>query len=60
MSIILSVKGQTEDPDPEKHPVPLKLCHKMIEWNKGFRLGVHIVDKDISLLIVSMLKKVQS
>lgn len=36
-------QGQTEDPDPEKHPVPLRLCSRMIEWIKGFEIGVYIV-----------------
>lgn len=37
------LQGQTEDPDPEKHPVPLKLCSKMIEWINEFQIGVSIV-----------------
>ncbi|XP_055844482.1 dynein axonemal heavy chain 12 [Episyrphus balteatus] len=37
-------RGQTEDPDPEQHPVPLKLCAKMINWIKDFRLGVFMVN----------------
>ncbi|KAJ6643845.1 hypothetical protein Bhyg_08810 [Pseudolycoriella hygida] len=53
-------KGQTEDPDTEKHPVPLKLCHKMIEWNKGFRLGVHIVDIMVGSVIYFYYKMEQS
>lgn len=36
-------QGQTEDPDPEKHPVPLRLCSRMIDWIKGFENGVYIV-----------------
>lgn len=36
-------KGQTEDPDPEKHPVPLRLCSKMIEWINNFQISVNIV-----------------
>lgn len=36
-------QGQTEDPDPEKHPVPLRLCGRMLEWIKGFKIGVYIV-----------------
>lgn len=37
------MQGQTEDPDPEKHPVPLRLCSRMIEWINGFQIGVCIV-----------------
>ncbi|XP_055593622.1 dynein axonemal heavy chain 12 [Uranotaenia lowii] len=37
-------KGQTEDPDPEKHPCPLKLCARMIQSIKDFHLGVFIVN----------------
>ncbi|XP_031627371.1 dynein heavy chain 12, axonemal [Contarinia nasturtii] len=40
---VLKFRGQTEDPDPEKHPVPLRLCSKMIEWINGFQIGVSIV-----------------
>lgn len=40
---VCKFKGQTEDPDPEKHPVPLRLCHRMIEWVKDFKLGGYIV-----------------
>ncbi|XP_055621192.1 dynein axonemal heavy chain 12 [Toxorhynchites rutilus septentrionalis] len=37
-------KGQTEDPDPEKHPCPLKLCARMAQSIKDFHLGVYIVN----------------
>ncbi|EDS37651.1 ciliary dynein heavy chain 11 [Culex quinquefasciatus] len=37
-------KGQTEDPDPEKHPCPLKLCARMTQSIKDFHLGVYIVN----------------
>lgn len=40
---LLKFRGQTEDPDPEKHPVPLRLCSKMIDWINGFQIGVSIV-----------------
>ncbi|XP_059612585.1 dynein axonemal heavy chain 7 [Phlebotomus argentipes] len=40
---ICKFRGQTEDPSVEKHPVPLKLCWKMINWIQDFRLGVQIV-----------------
>uniref|UniRef100_A0A1B0DFE7 AAA+ ATPase domain-containing protein n=1 Tax=Phlebotomus papatasi TaxID=29031 RepID=A0A1B0DFE7_PHLPP len=40
---ICKFRGQTEDPSVEKHPVPLKLCWKMITWIQDFRLGVQIV-----------------
>uniref|UniRef100_A0A1B0CUL2 Dyneins heavy chain n=2 Tax=Lutzomyia longipalpis TaxID=7200 RepID=A0A1B0CUL2_LUTLO len=40
---ICKFRGQTEDPSVEKHPVPLKLCHKMISWIQEFGLGVQIV-----------------
>lgn len=43
IKIYLFRKGQTEDPDPEKHPVPLRLCSRMIEWINGFQIGVCIV-----------------
>ncbi|EAA13034.3 AGAP011441-PA [Anopheles gambiae str. PEST] len=36
-------KGQTEDPDPEKHPCPLKLCARMSQSIKDFHLGVYVV-----------------
>ncbi|XP_058067045.1 dynein axonemal heavy chain 12 [Anopheles bellator] len=36
-------KGQTEDPDPEKHPCPLKLCARMSQSIKDFDLGVYVV-----------------
>lgn len=38
-----SSQGQTEDPDEDKHPVPLRLCGKMIAWIKDFRLGAQVV-----------------
>lgn len=37
------LQGQTEDIDPGKHPVPLRLCGRMIEWINGFEIGVSIV-----------------
>lgn len=37
------IQGQTEDPDPAKHPVPLRLCSRMNEWIDGFQIGVSIV-----------------
>lgn len=40
---ILKFRGQTEDPDPDKHPVPLRLCDRMINWIDSFRTGVYIV-----------------
>lgn len=40
---ICKFRGQTEDPDPEKHPAPLKLCCKMLHSISEFRLGVKIV-----------------
>lgn len=40
---ICKFRGQTEDPDPEKHPAPLKLCCKMLHSISEFRLGVQIV-----------------
>lgn len=40
---ICKFRGQTEDPDPEKHPAPLKLCCKMLQSISEFRLGVQIV-----------------
>lgn len=40
---ICKFRGQTEDPDPEKHPAPLKLCCKMLNSIAEFRLGVQIV-----------------
>ncbi|XP_037810078.1 dynein heavy chain 12, axonemal [Lucilia sericata] len=41
---ICKFKGQTEDPDPENHPVPLRLCNKMIQSIKDFTIGVFIVN----------------
>lgn len=40
---VCKFRGQTEDPDPEKHPAPLKLCCKMLNSIGEFRLGVQIV-----------------
>lgn len=40
---VLKFRGQTEDPDVEKHPVPLRLCARMLDWIKGFDTGVYIV-----------------
>lgn len=37
-------KGQMEDPDSDKHPVPLKLCTRMTSWIKEFRMGVYVVN----------------
>lgn len=42
-NVLLKFRGQTEDPDAEKHPVPLRLCSRMIEWISGFQIGVCIV-----------------
>ena len=39
----LIFKGQLEDPDVEKLPAPLKICARMIQTIKDFRLGVHVV-----------------
>ena len=36
-------KGQLEDPDVEKLPAPLKICARMIQTIKDFRIGVHVV-----------------
>lgn len=36
-------KGQLEDPDIEKLPAPLKICARMIQTIKDFRIGVHVV-----------------
>lgn len=36
-------KGQLEDPDIEKLPAPLKICARMIQTIKEFRIGVHVV-----------------
>ncbi|CRK98972.1 CLUMA_CG011958, isoform A [Clunio marinus] len=36
-------KGQLEDPDIEKLPSPLKICARMIQTIKDFRIGVHVV-----------------
>ncbi|XP_049547176.1 dynein axonemal heavy chain 12 [Anopheles darlingi] len=36
-------KGQTEDPDPEKHPCPLKLCARMAQSIRDFDRGVYVV-----------------
>ncbi|KAH8395340.1 hypothetical protein KR222_010165 [Zaprionus bogoriensis] len=41
---VCKFKGQTEDPDPEKHPVPLRLCASMIRSIKDFTIGVFIVN----------------
>ncbi|ALC44807.1 Dhc62B [Drosophila busckii] len=41
---VCKFKGQTEDPDPEKHPVPLRLCTSMLQSIKGFTTGVFIVN----------------
>nr|XP_014091747.2 dynein heavy chain 12, axonemal isoform X1 [Bactrocera oleae] len=41
---ICMFRGQTEDPDPEKHPVPIRLCTKMIKTIKDFTTGVFIVN----------------
>lgn len=41
---VCKFKGQMEDPDPDKHPVPLKLCTKMTSWIKEFRMGVYVVN----------------
>ncbi|KAL9909718.1 dynein heavy chain at 62B [Glossina fuscipes fuscipes] len=38
-------KGQTEDPDPSNHPVPLRLCSRMIQSIKDFTTGVFIVNQ---------------
>lgn len=40
---ICKFKGQTEDPDPSKHPVPLQLSSRMVDWIKSFKLGGYIV-----------------
>ncbi|GAB0094584.1 Dynein heavy chain [Sergentomyia squamirostris] len=40
---ICKFRGQTEDPSVEKHPVPLKLCWKMLNSIQDFRLGVQVV-----------------
>lgn len=37
-------KGQMEDPDLDKQPVPLKLCTRMMQWIKDFRMGVYVVN----------------
>lgn len=37
-------QGQTEDPDPDKHPVPLKLCANMLQSIKDFHIGNIIVN----------------
>lgn len=39
----LKFRGQTEDPDPDKHPVPLRLCDRMSSWIAGFGTGAYIV-----------------
>lgn len=36
-------KGQLEDPDIDKLPAPLKICARMIQTIKDFRIGVHVV-----------------
>jgi dynein heavy chain, axonemal len=36
-------KGQSDDPDTEKLPAPLKICARMIQTIKDFRHGVHVV-----------------
>lgn len=36
-------KGQLEDPDVEKLPAPLKICARMIQTIKDFRIGVHVI-----------------
>ncbi|XP_005185418.2 dynein axonemal heavy chain 12 [Musca domestica] len=41
---VCKFKGQTEDPDPNNHPVPLRLCSKMIQSIKDFTTGVFIVN----------------
>ncbi|EDV95542.1 GH15722 [Drosophila grimshawi] len=41
---VCKFKGQTEDPDPAKHPVPLRLCATMIKSIKDFTIGVFIVN----------------
>ncbi|KAH8316762.1 hypothetical protein KR074_004303 [Drosophila pseudoananassae] len=41
---VCKFKGQTEDPDPAKHPVPLRLCTSMIQSIKDFTTGVFIVN----------------
>ncbi|XP_017137652.1 dynein heavy chain 12, axonemal [Drosophila miranda] len=41
---VCKFKGQTEDPDPAKHPVPLRLCTSMIQSIKDFTTGVFVVN----------------
>lgn len=41
---VCKFKGQSEDPNPDKHPVPLRLCARMIQSIRDFKTGAYIVN----------------
>lgn len=41
---VCKFRGQAEDPNPDKHPVPLQLCSRMLTSIKDFKTGAYIVN----------------
>lgn len=41
---ICKFRGQAEDPNPEKQPVPLRLCQRMITSLRDFKTGAYVIN----------------
>lgn len=41
---VCKFKGQAEDPNTDKHPVPLRLCARMIQSIRDFKTGAYIIN----------------